>query len=274
MLIFSFFFWWNYFCPQNLLHADFSSRNFLHVDFFSSWNLYVDFSPRKTDIFHVTCRVLILFWKSVARWFVSSWNFYIDFSPLKLIFFMELVACIFLFVKIFTHWFCSWDLMRLDFSLREFFALIFLVLQRILFIKLIACYFFFIKLVACWFFSSWNWFCLGKFVTCWFFVYETCDVSFFCSWDLLHVDLSLRESCKFVFLIMNPIALWNLMLADTALGIYFELIFVHQNCFILVFPFVKLIYWCFSSLNWFCSWNTLCADFIVCGTWTVLIFIL
>ena len=59
---------------------------------------------------------------------------------------------------------------------------------------------------------------------------------------------------------------WNLFIDFYSLetnflhGTYFVLIFFLKTCCMVIFLFMKLVYWFFSSLNWFFSWNLFRVD--------------
>jgi len=115
----------------------------------------------------------------------------------------------------------------------------FLLVKLMFFMELAAFWFLFLELVLCWFF-------LVKLVAYRFFSCETdlvngnCCVEFY-SWNFLHVDLSLLESC-WLFLSSRE--------TDFANGNYCALLFVHATCCELIL-FMELI------AGWFCSWNFL-----------------
>jgi len=179
-----------------------------------------------------------------------------------LILFVELVACwFFMFVK---H-----------------VALVFLIVKLNLIMGFFACWFFFrgtcfVMMFPCetfcilvllflkllhWFFSSWN--CLSS----WNLLRTYC-----CSWDLLHVDFSLRKTFTLIF---SPRE------TNFIHGTCCVLILVRGNCCVLIF--VREIYWdpfIFPlwnlQIDFFSSWNWFRIDFsvliIVCGTCCLLIF--
>ena len=145
----------------------------------------------------------------------------------------------------------------------------------------------FVKLVH-WFFFSCNWSLFMELVVHRFFVHRTFCVlisvfeiccilnlslseiytlifffspNWFRSWNFLRVDL-------YTWNLFQVHGIWNFLYIDFSPhetdfvhGTCNVLIFVHETSCILIFLFVKLVRWSFSSWNWFCSWNSLCADF-------------
>ena len=68
------------------------------------------------------------------------------------------------------------------------------------------------------------------------------------SWNLLHVDFSVRETCTLIFLLVKLTLFMELVCL---------LIFFHETCCILIFLCVKFVYRFFFSWNRFYSWNRL-----------------
>ena len=99
-----------------------------------------------------------------------------------------------------------------------------LLVKPILFMELFPFWFLFVELVASLFFSSlYFYFNLSGCETD--FVFETRCLRIFCWQNLLH-------DCFFL-----------------------------ETCDIMIFLFLKLLYWFFSLWNWFCLWNWLRAEF-------------
>ena len=242
---------------MELLHVDL----FLFVQFFtyhsfSPWNLHFDFSPYETDFVHGTCCVLI-FVLGICR----------------LLIFVRKTCCIliFLFVKFVDwffstwNWFYPWNLLRSEFSPESCCKLYFL------FVKLVRWFFFLVKQI---FFS------------------QNLLHAAFCSWILLHVHFSVRETCTLIFVLGAAGMCWfcscNLLRTDYCLWKFLHVDFSLPQTWTLIFLLVKLILFMelvvcwnffvnlvecwflyswnlstdfFSSWNLFCSWNLLRAEF-------------
>ena len=123
--------------------------------------------------------------------------------------------------------------------------MIFLLVKLILSMEIVACWvlvrrtccvrIFTVELVVCWFFSSGN----------------------------SYIDFSPRETD----FLMELVACWFFSHRTWCV-----LIFVRETYCTLIFLFVRHLHWFFSSLNFFCSWNLLRADFVH-ETCCVLIFL-
>jgi len=156
---------------------------------------------------------------------------------------------IFLLVKLFFFSrnflranFCSWNLLVLIIDLETCCVLIFF------FVKLL------VKLILS-----------REIIAWWLFVRRTSCALIFCSWNLLHVnffyfsldfyiDFSHRET-DFVH--------GNCCMLIFVRGTFFVPIFVREAYCMLIFLFLKLMYWFLSSWNGFCSWNLLHANFVL-----------
>ena len=186
-LIFSWNVLYSYFCSWNLLCADFCSKNFLHVDF----SLFETFTLVFFNMKLISANELFVCWflfvEPVAYWFllviffacwvVSSWCLYIDFSLSETI--SHRTCCL----LIFDRGVCC--------TLLFFFVL-----------KACCMFIFHFLKVIRWFFFSWSWF-----YSCSLLHTDFCSWNFLladlCSWNLLHVDFSLPETYKLIFLFMK-----------------------------------------------------------------------
>ena len=167
-----------------------------------------------------------LFAKLVACWFCYSWHLCINVSPRETGVFYGTVECWFLFVELVVLWF--------------------------LFVKLLACCFSLRETCKWIFFSSRNW---------------------FCSWNLLRPELCSWNVVRANILFMKFVArrffsAWYLYINFSPR----ETDFANERCctlnfvlgtilFILIFLFVNLQHWFFSSWHWFRSWKLLHSDF-------------
>ena len=127
--------------------------------------------------------------------------------------------------------------------------------------------FLFLKTLGHSFFSSWNLYVdFSPPETD--FAYRTCCMLIFVhwiscllffSWNMLYLNLSLREAFQLFFLVVKLILFW---LVVKLIGVLIYVIrtcwllsFICEMCCMNIFPFVKLLHWFFTSRNWFCSWK-------------------
>ena len=177
--------------------------------------------------------MLIFLFVKLVHWFFSSWSDFVHGTCCALIFVRGTILVFIL---------CSWNLLYVDFSSRE---------------------------NSTWFSSSRNWFCsrnffCGDFCSWNLLRAEFCSWNWFYSWNLFRADFVHETSCMLIFLLEKLILSKEYFcLLIFACGTCCLLIFSRETCCMLIFRFVKLVNLSLSSLNSFCSWNLLNANFLL-----------
>ena len=234
------------FRSQNVLLAVFSSLNPMHIAFFSSWKLihwffrtwnwFCSWNMLRADVLLVELHSCwFLFVKHSACWFFSSWNLYIDLSPRETDF-VNGNCCMLISVSgaLLYADFYSWNLFRINFSSLNLYTDF--SPYETDFVHGICC-----RLTLC----SW----------------KLMRLSDFCLWNLLHVDISHRETPILIFHLMK-LFVYGTFLLFFVRWVCSVLIFVLETSCMLILLFVKIFHLFSYSWKWFCSWNFLSADSI------------